>query len=81
LTIDGGACHRLVFPADLLAEMRLRVVATWSDSSADPSHLAPRLGEQSREILSEAGFTADEIAKLVTDGVARVAPSIPQQQG
>jgi crotonobetainyl-CoA:carnitine CoA-transferase CaiB-like acyl-CoA transferase len=59
----------------------MRVAATWSDSSANPSRLAPRLGEQSREILSEAGFTADEIAKLVTDGVARVAPSLSQQQG
>jgi crotonobetainyl-CoA:carnitine CoA-transferase CaiB-like acyl-CoA transferase len=59
----------------------MRVAATWSDSSADPSRLAPRLGEQSREILSEAGFTADEIAKLVTDGVAHVAPSLSQQQG
>ena len=52
----------------------MRVAATWSDSSADPSRLAPRLGEQSREILSEAGFTDEEIAELFKQGVTYAAP-------
>lgn len=52
----------------------MRVAATWSESSADPSRLAPRLGEQSREILSEAGFTDEEIAELFEEGVAHAPP-------
>jgi formyl-CoA transferase len=52
----------------------MRVAATWSDSPADPSRLAPRLGEQSREILSEAGFTDEEIAELFKQGVTHAAP-------
>jgi crotonobetainyl-CoA:carnitine CoA-transferase CaiB-like acyl-CoA transferase len=55
----------------------MRVAATWSDSPADPTRLAPRLGEQSREILNEAGLTDEEIATLVQDGVVRTAPPIP----
>jgi crotonobetainyl-CoA:carnitine CoA-transferase CaiB-like acyl-CoA transferase len=52
----------------------MRVAATWSDSPADPLRLAPRLGEQSREILSEAGFTDEEIAELFKQGVTHAAP-------
>ena len=55
----------------------MRVAATWSETSADPSRLAPRLGEQSREILGEAGFTDEEITTLVQDGVVRAAAPIP----
>jgi crotonobetainyl-CoA:carnitine CoA-transferase CaiB-like acyl-CoA transferase len=55
----------------------MRVAATWSETSADPSRLAPRLGEQSREILGEAGFTDEEITRLVQDGVVRTASPLP----
>ena len=37
--------------------------------------LAPRLSEHSAEILQQAGFTPDEIAALVRDGVTRNAPN------
>ena len=37
--------------------------------------LAPRLSEHGEEILREAGFSADEIAAMVRDGVTRAAPS------
>ena len=36
---------------------------------SEPTRLAPRLSEHSAEILREAGFSADEIAALVRDGV------------
>ena len=36
---------------------------------AEPTRLAPRLNEHGAEILHEAGFSADEIAALVRDGV------------
>ena len=58
----------------------MRVAATWSDTAVDPSRLAPRLGEQSREILREAGFSDEEITDLVGQGVAHAAPPAPQQR-
>jgi crotonobetainyl-CoA:carnitine CoA-transferase CaiB-like acyl-CoA transferase len=54
----------------------MRVPATWSDTPAKPERLAPRLSEHSEEILREAGFSADEIAGLIRDGVTKPAPSI-----
>jgi crotonobetainyl-CoA:carnitine CoA-transferase CaiB-like acyl-CoA transferase len=53
----------------------MRVSATWSDTPAEPARLAPRLGEHSREILQEAGFSHEEIAALLRDGVTRAAAS------
>ena len=54
----------------------MRVSATWSDTPAEPAVLAPRLSEHSAEILREAGFTPDEIAALVRDGVTKAAPNV-----
>jgi crotonobetainyl-CoA:carnitine CoA-transferase CaiB-like acyl-CoA transferase len=51
-----------------------RVSARWSETSAEPQRLAPRLGEHSAEILQEAGFSTDEVAAMVRDGVTRAAP-------
>jgi formyl-CoA transferase len=58
----------------------MRVAATWPETPADPSRLAPRLGEHSREILCEAGFTDEEITKLVQDGAVRTALPNSQQR-
>jgi formyl-CoA transferase len=52
----------------------MKVSATWSQTPAEPARLAPRLNEQGAEILHEAGFSADEIATLVRDGVTKAAP-------
>ena len=51
----------------------MKVSATWSETAAEPTRLAPKLGEQSAEILAEVGYSADEIDALVRDGVTKVA--------
>src|SRR5471030_102358 len=51
----------------------MKVAATWSDTPVESTRLAPRLNEQGAEILREAGFSADEIATLVRDGVTKAA--------
>ena len=52
----------------------MKVSATWSETPAEPARLAPRLNEHGEEILREAGYSADEIAALVRDGVTKAAP-------
>src|SRR5664279_2666283 len=43
---------------------QLQVPSTWSVSQPEPGGPAPTLGEHGRDILREAGFTADEIDRL-----------------
>ncbi len=47
----------------------MRVPAAWSETPAEPTQLAPRLGQQSAEILAEAGYAPAEVAALVRAGV------------
>jgi formyl-CoA transferase len=49
----------------------MKVSASFSETMAEPTRLAPKLGEQSEEILAEAGFSQDEIAAMVRDGVTK----------
>jgi crotonobetainyl-CoA:carnitine CoA-transferase CaiB-like acyl-CoA transferase len=51
----------------------MKVSARFSETTAEPTRLAPKLGEQSEEILAEAGFSQDEIASMVRDGVTKTA--------
>jgi crotonobetainyl-CoA:carnitine CoA-transferase CaiB-like acyl-CoA transferase len=44
------------------------IPATWSESQPDIRRLAPRMGEHSREILRDAGYSDTEIAALVEAG-------------
>ena len=44
-----------------------------ADPSDEPVRLAPRLNEHGAEILREVGYSADEIAAMVRDGVTRSA--------
>jgi formyl-CoA transferase len=37
--------------------------------SKSPARIAPGLGEHSAQVLREAGYTEDDIARLRTDGV------------
>ncbi|MBN8974602.1 MAG: CoA transferase [Rhizobiales bacterium] len=47
----------------------MRTAATWSETPAEPTRLAPRLGEQSEDVLREVSYSPDQIAQLVKDGV------------
>ncbi|MCC8937374.1 CoA transferase [Bradyrhizobium sp. Arg68] len=47
--------------------------ARWSETKVEPSRLAPRLGEHSAEVLREAGYSDEEIAAMLRDGVAKAA--------
>ncbi|MDX3805434.1 CaiB/BaiF CoA transferase family protein [Bosea thiooxidans] len=51
----------------------LRVPSQWSASQPKPERAAPRLGEHSREVLEEAGFSQAEIKQLVEAGVVSFA--------
>jgi crotonobetainyl-CoA:carnitine CoA-transferase CaiB-like acyl-CoA transferase len=46
----------------------MKASARWSETSVEPSRLAPRLNEHGGEILKEAGFSEDEIATLMREG-------------
>jgi len=48
----------------------------WSDWTPGPSRPAPRLGENSREILGEAGYSPAEIDRLIAEGVSVQAPPV-----
>src|SRR3569833_336452 len=52
----------------------MKVTASWSETEAEPVRLAPQLNEHGAEILREIGYSADDIAAMVRDGVTRSAP-------
>jgi crotonobetainyl-CoA:carnitine CoA-transferase CaiB-like acyl-CoA transferase len=49
----------------------MRVPATWSETSAEPVRLAPRLNQHGAEILREAGLSSEEIETLVREGITK----------
>ncbi|MBR0937976.1 CaiB/BaiF CoA-transferase family protein [Bradyrhizobium jicamae] len=51
----------------------MKVSARWSETTAEPQRLAPRLGQHGEEILREAGYSTEEIAAMARDGVTRLA--------
>jgi formyl-CoA transferase len=53
----------------------MKVSATWSDTPVEQVRLAPRLNEHGAEVLREVGYSAEEIAALVRDGVTTMAPA------
>jgi crotonobetainyl-CoA:carnitine CoA-transferase CaiB-like acyl-CoA transferase len=58
------------------SEGRIRtpgVPTRWSASTPDYRHHAPRLGEHSREVLREAGYSDPEIERLIGAGATRAA--------
>ena len=53
----------------------MKVSANWSETPVETERLAPRLGEHSAEVLREAGYSDEEIAAMVRDGVTRTVAS------
>ncbi len=51
----------------------MRTPTTWSESAPVPTTPAPRLGQHSVEVLTELGYTEDEVARLRESGVIKIA--------
>lgn len=65
------------------SEGRLRglgIPHTWSETTPELRHHAPRLGEHTRQVLTEHGFTPEEVAALIDSGAA-VAEQEPSDLG
>jgi crotonobetainyl-CoA:carnitine CoA-transferase CaiB-like acyl-CoA transferase len=59
-------------------EGRIRSMAVpseWSESAPEYRRDAPRLGQHTREVLAEAGFSNERIERLIASGAAAVPPS------
>jgi crotonobetainyl-CoA:carnitine CoA-transferase CaiB-like acyl-CoA transferase len=58
------------------SEGRIRTLAVpseWSDSQPEYRRHAPRLGEHTREVLAELGYSEDKVEELLASGAARAA--------
>ena len=58
------------------SEGRIRTLAVpseWSDSQPEYRRHAPRLGEHTREVLAELGYSEDKVKELLASGAARAA--------
>ena len=51
----------------------LAVPSEWSESTPEYRRHAPRLGEHTREVLAEAGYSSEKIEQLLETGAVRAA--------
>jgi formyl-CoA transferase len=51
------------------------IAQTWSESTPELRYPAPRLGENSVELLGEYGFSRQEIDTIIAGGGARTVPA------
>ena len=54
----------------------MAVPSRWSESPPDQMRPAPRLGEHSREVLSEAGYSGEAIDGMIAAGVTRTSDEV-----
>jgi crotonobetainyl-CoA:carnitine CoA-transferase CaiB-like acyl-CoA transferase len=60
------------------SEGRIRSMAVpseWSESTPEYRRHAPRLGQHTREVLAEAGYSGEKIERLISSGAAAVPPA------
>lgn len=55
---------------------QMNVPSAWSETQPAPGRPAPRLGENGAEVLTEAGFTAEEIRSLVDAAALHLPDSV-----
>lgn len=55
-----------------------RTPARFSTTPADPPRPARRLGEDTRDMLAQAGYDAGEINRLIADGIATDVQDLPE---
>lgn len=72
-----GLIHKVQHPSEGPLNL-VGAPGTWSASPPIFSHLPPRLGEHTREVLTQAGFVSAEIDRLVAAGCAVEAASVSQ---
>lgn len=53
----------------------MRVPSRWSGADMSMRRYAPRVGEQTREVLGEAGYSGEEIENLFAAGAANDSPT------
>ena len=56
----------------------MRMPIQWFHNTADPPRPSPRLGEHTKEVLGEAGFTPSEVDSLLASGAARQCAPRPE---
>jgi len=74
---DPEVRRRMVVELEHPAAGRVRVLANpirFSETPAEVRAPSPRLGEHTRELLSELGYSAGEIARLGAEGAVRLGP-------
>jgi crotonobetainyl-CoA:carnitine CoA-transferase CaiB-like acyl-CoA transferase len=57
----------------------LKTPSEWSDTAPEYRRHAPRLGEQTREILREAGYDDAAIDRMIAAGAASAAPGTGEE--
>jgi crotonobetainyl-CoA:carnitine CoA-transferase CaiB-like acyl-CoA transferase len=65
-----GYLHTVEHPSEGRIKT-LAVPSEWSESPPEYRRHAPRLGEHTREVLSEAGFSDERVDSLIASGAAK----------
>jgi crotonobetainyl-CoA:carnitine CoA-transferase CaiB-like acyl-CoA transferase len=66
----AAGCFVEITDADGITYRQPAAPARFPGADDGPKRPAPKLGQHTREVLAEAGYGADEIERLIADGVA-----------